>query len=186
VGRFARLYRKVIAAAILAATGAACTASSDAGVVLEADDLIARLGDAERRAAGPIDEWIRIGSAGPAADRRVALLTTAPARVIWTRRLPARAWLETAVTLVEGDGAAARIGISDDRLYEPLARIQLMPPAEGQAAWQPLRVDLGRYAGWQWSLFYRPSNVEWRLVFGADALPGGTVAWAHPVIKRRR
>jgi hypothetical protein len=182
-GLIARLYRKVVTAAILAA--AACTASR-ADVILDADDLIGRLGGAERRAAGPVDEWIRIGSAGAGDDRRVALLTTAPARVIWTARIPERAWIETAVMLVDGAGAAARIGIADSRVYELLARVELAPRGEGDQPWQPLRVDLRKYAGWQWSVFYRPSTTEWQLVFSADALPGGTIAWSHPVIKRKR
>jgi hypothetical protein len=185
VGRFARTYRKVFAAIFFACATAGCTADRAADVILEADDLIARLPDAERRAAGPLEEWIRAGAAGPASDRRVALLLTAPARVTWTGRLPERAWIETAVMLADGVGATARIGISDNRLYEGLARIELKP-ANGNAAWQELRVDLGTYAGWQWSLFYRPSSIEWRLVFAADATPGGTIAWARPVIKRRR
>jgi hypothetical protein len=187
VGRFARTYRKVFAAIFFGCAAGGCTADPATDVILEADDLIARLPDAERRAAGPLDEWIRAGAAGPANDRRVALLLTAPARVTWTGRLPERAWIETAVMLTDGAGATARIGISDNRLYEGLARIELKPPADGNAAWQqPLRVDLGKYAGWQWSLFYRPSSIEWRLVFAADATPGGTIAWARPVIKRRR
>jgi len=186
VGRFARSYRKVFPAILFACAGAACTATPDAEVILEARDLIARLSDAERRAAGPLDEWVRAGAAGPSDDRRVALLTTAPARVIWTGRLPERAWIETAVLLADGAGATARIGISDLRLYEGLARIELGPAGGSEPAWQPVHVDLGQYAGWQWSLFYRPSSIEWRLVFSADATPGGTIAWARPVIKRRR
>ena len=114
------------------------------------------------------------------------MVTVAPVRVIWTGRLPARAWIDTAVMLVDGAGATARIGISDQRLYEGLTRIELKPAADGAAAWQNVRVDLGSYSGWQWSLFYRPSEIEWRLVFAADATPGGTIAWARPVIKRLR
>lgn len=185
VDRFARLYRKVFAWILFACASAACS-GRPADVILEADDLIARLSVAERRAAGPLDEWIRAGTAGPATDRRVALLMRAPSRVIWTGRLPQRAWIETAVALIEGTGATARVGISDLRLYEALAQIEMKPARDGEPSWQPVRIDLDKYAGWQWSLFYRPSSIEWQLVFAADAKPEGTIAWARPVIKRRR
>ena len=156
-------------------------------MVLEADDLIARLPAAERRAARALEESIRVESAGPPADRRVALVTSAPARVIWTGRLPERAWIDTSVMLTSGTGATARIGISDRRLYEGLTRVELKPAAdEGSAVWRDVRVDLRQYAGWQWSVFYRPSETEWRLVFSADATPEGTIAWSRPMIKRER
>jgi hypothetical protein len=153
-------------------------------VVLEAIDLIVQLPSAEKRAARALDESIRVESAGPESDRRVSLVTAAPARVIWTGRLPERAWIETSLMLTAGAGATARIGISDHRLYEPLARFELKGPEA--AAWRDIRVDLGRYSGWQWSVFYRPSEIEWQLVFSADATPGGTIAWARPMIKRER
>ena len=146
---------------------------------------MARLPQAEQRSGGPLGATIRVGSAGPAGDDRVALLTTAPVRIIWTGRLPERAWIETALMLVDGAGATARVGISDNRVYEALAWIDLKP-ANGAPVWQPLHVDLRRYAGWQWSVFYRPSETEWRLIFSADATPGGTIAWARPIIKRER
>lgn len=184
--RFARSYRKGFFVLLIALAGSACGSTTDARVVLEADDLIARLPSAEQRAGRALDESIRVETAGPAADQRVALVTVAPARVTWIGRLPERAWIETAVMLVGGSGAAARIGISDHRLYEGLAQIELKPAADNSSAWQELRVDLSKYSGWQWSLFYRPSETEWRLVFNADATPEGTIAWARPFIKRKR
>jgi hypothetical protein len=41
-----------------------------------------------------------------------------------------------------------------------------------QPGWTPLRADLSAYAGWQWSLFYRPEAQLWRLVLSTDALAG--------------
>jgi hypothetical protein len=186
VNRFPRHYRKGIFLILLAWCGVACDRHGESRVVLEADDLIARLPSAEQRAARAIEESIRVESAGPPADRRVALVTAAPARVIWTGRLPERAWIETAVLLTAGSGATARVGISDRRLYEGLTRVELKPATGGSSGWHDVRVDLRRYAGWQWSVFYRPSETEWRLIFSADATPEGTIAWARPIIKRER
>jgi hypothetical protein len=149
-------------------------------------DLLDILPTAERRAARDIDLAVRADLAGPAGDLRPSLVTDAPARVIFSTRLPSRARLDTAVALVAGadgqigPGATARIGISDDRRYEPLATIAL---AQSPPAWQTVSIDLGPYSGWQWSLFYRPWERTWRLIFSADAVPGGTIAWARPVIR---
>jgi hypothetical protein len=81
-----------------------------------------------------------------------------------------------------GGSATARIGISDDRRYEQLANIPL--DAGAARAWQPVTIDLGGYSGWQWSLFYRPWERNWKIVFGADG-EGGRIAWARPVIRSK-
>jgi hypothetical protein len=148
-------------------------------------DLLAELPRAEKRAIKP-EIAIRTALAGPAGDQRLSLLTDTPARITWTLRLPPHAHLQTAVRLVPdadgtlGDGIAARIGISDNRSFQGLLRVAIDKAAP--PAWQPVDVDLTEYSGWKLSLFYQPSRRDWRLVFGADAAPGGTIAWAQPVI----
>jgi hypothetical protein len=151
-------------------------------------DLLETLPSADRRARPPIDAAIRADLAGPPGDLRPAILTSAPARVTWSTRLPSRARLETAIVLTgddhgaPGGSATARIGISDDRRYEQLANISL--DAGAARAWQPVTIDLGGYSGWQWSLFYRPWERNWKIVFGADG-EGGRIAWARPVIRSK-
>lgn len=75
-----------------------------------------------------------------------------------------------------------RVGVSDDRIYEQLADVVLTPGV--QAGWTPLVADLSAYAGWQWSVFYRPETRRWRLVLSTDALAGvsGRGAWGAPGI----
>ncbi len=150
-------------------------------------DLLDSLPAAERRAAPPIDAAIHVDLTGPSGDLRPSIITSAPARVIWSTRFPSRARLDTAVMLVDrapgvpSAGAAARIGISDDRYYEELIRI----PLDGTAAsrsWRTISIDLRPYSGWQWSLFYRPWEKTWRLIFNADAVPDGAIAWARPMV----
>ena len=82
-------------------------------------------------------------------------------------------------------GATARIGISDDRRYDQLAKITLGASGTQSRAWQSVVIDLGAYSGWQWSLFYRPWERTWRVIFSADGELGGHIAWARPVITGR-
>jgi hypothetical protein len=150
-------------------------------------DLLETLPSAERRARPPIETAIRVDLIGPPGDLRPAIVTSTPARVTWSTRLPPRPRLDTAVVLMDdrhgarSGNAAARIGISDDRRYEQLANISL-DGAASPRAWQAVTIDLGGYSGWQWSLFYRPSERVWKIVFGADG-ESGQIAWARPVVK---
>lgn len=86
---------------------------------------------------------------------------------------------------LQSGSATARIGISDDRRYEQLANISLDGSARPRA-WQTVSIDLGGYSGWQWSLFYRPWERTWRLIFSADGERGGHIAWARPIVQGTR
>ena len=136
----------------------------------------------------PVDTAIRVDFIGPRGDIRPSITTSAPARIIWSTRLPSRARLETAVLLADdGHGAlsasaTARIGISDDRRYDELANIALDGAALPRA-WRNVTIDLGAYSGWQWSLFYRPWERTWRIVFSADGGNAAHVAWARPMVR---
>ena len=186
----ARAYRKLKPVVVLVALAAACRSTERTPV--EFVDLLNTLPSAERRSIRPVEEAVRADLIGPAGDPRPAIVTDAPARVIWSLRLPSRARLETAVALIPGAsghpgvGAAARIGISDDRRYDQLIAITLNGQVAQSRRWQPVSIDLGEYSGWQWSLFYRPWERTWRLIFSADATPEGTIAWARPVITAKR
>jgi hypothetical protein len=54
----------------------------------------------------------------------------------------------------------------------------------GTPTWREIRADLSAYAGWKWSLFYRPDRITWRVVLAADALDAtpATILWASPEI----
>jgi hypothetical protein len=148
-------------------------------------DLIPDLPRAERRAVGLVDEAIRVDVVGPPEDPRPALLMRAPARVTFTVRLPGHAHLMTAVWLLTGQsgpGVTVRVGLSDLRHYDELLSLHV---AASPGAWQPVDVDLSAYGGWQWSLFYRPSTIDWRLILNADPAPAGAVAWAQPLVRER-
>jgi hypothetical protein len=50
--------------------------------------------------------------------------------------------------------------------------------------WIRLSADLSRYAGWQWSLFYRPERHDWRIILAAVREIGtpAQAFWAVPGI----
>jgi hypothetical protein len=171
---------------LLGVAGACGPAARDTGPIR----LIALLPGAERRAAGSVDDAIRVEDAGAGPDRQPSVVMRAPARTIWSVRLPHHVWLRTAVALVPdaagqlGPGVSVRVGIADSRSYEQLLALRVSPPAAGTPFWQPVNIDLGAYSGWQWSLFYRPWTTLWRINFSVDASPGaGVVAWRDPTLQ---
>ncbi len=151
-------------------------------------DLIAALPTAERRALAAPDVAIHATVVSRDGADLPALVTDAPARVIFPVNLPRRARFRTAVSLQSpaGTGVTVRMGIADSRRYEELLRLSVEPPQAGAGPWRTIDVDLGAYSGWQWSLFYHPSRITWKLVLNADATPGGSVVWLQPTIDMRR
>ena len=162
---------------------AACRGAAPAPPSVASVDFIAEFERAEKRppSAYRIADY-RIGETA-----HPSIIAPAPGRLTWAMRLPRRGVLQARVTLADppaGSAPAAvqlRIGISDDRIYEPLHAITLEPP---DRHWRDVAVDLSAYAGRKWSLFYRPDRITWRIVFAADAVGGapGVVAWGAPRI----
>lgn len=150
-------------------------------------DLVAALPTAERHALAPPDTAIRATVVSRDRADRPAIVTDAPARVVFPVNMPARAHFRAAVALQSpaGSGVTVRLGIADNRSYEELLKIPIDPPAPGADPWRAIDVDLRAYSGWQWSLFYRPSRITWKLVLNADATPGGSVVWLQPTIDMR-
>jgi len=116
---------------------------------------------------------------------RPAIVMPVPSRVTWSVPLPRRGLLRTSAALAPAASATpppvrVRIGISDHRIYEGLSE-KVVTDRDG---WVEFSVDLSAYAGWKWSLFYRPDRVTWNLVLAADAGGEGaaTVVWAGPEI----
>jgi hypothetical protein len=135
-------------------------------------DLIGELNRAEMR---PADTFTLSDRSGVRA-----MTGPAPSRVIWTLPLPRRAVFRAMASVDGGAAARFRVGVSDDRIYEGLAAVQLVPGS----GWTPIEADLSAYAGWKWSLFYQPEHRSWRLVLSADAVGGtpATAVWGNPEI----
>lgn len=144
-------------------------------------DLMRDLSSARIQPAAS-SEVAHLGELADGAGSTAALLLRSPARLTWPIRFRERAELDASVALVatpaepQPAGVIVRIGISDDRAYEELWRLTLTAPGD-RVAWQPVRLDLGSYSGWKWSLFYQPSRITWNLIVAADPAPGGMVAW---------
>jgi hypothetical protein len=101
-------------------------------------------------------------------------------RTEWPIRIPAHAVLALSIgAMPVGEArpsvnATFRIGLSDRRTYETLYQRRVIPgqvPPSG--VWIPVTVDLSGYAGWQWSLFYRPSQIDWYLVVSVNGPAAG-------------
>jgi hypothetical protein len=166
-----------LAAVALALTSCAPTPPESVSVV----DLVRELPRAEMR---PAQSAFSIVDHVAAAQSRPSIQTTAPSRLMFTLPIPRRSTFRAAVAL--GGSAPTptrfRIGISDDRIYEALADRTLT--AADRNAWADIQADLSAYAGWKWSLFYRPERRRWRLVLSTDAIAGapGEAIWGAPTI----
>lgn len=118
---------------------------------------------------------------------RPAIAAAVPSRLTLALPLPRHGVFHAFVALADdppGSRAAPvrlRVGVSDHRIYEGLTQLILAP---GNRAWMDIRADLSAYAGWKWSLFYRPERIVWRVVLAADATDNvpATVLWAAPEI----
>ena len=100
-----------------------------------------------------------------------------PSRLTYRLNFPGRARIVT-IPVLQGDAGASaefRIGISDRRTYETLAT-RTVATAECSSGSSAMTIDLSRYGGWQWSLFYRPDERTWDLIFGVTAISGRSEA----------
>jgi hypothetical protein len=151
-------------------------------------DLVAALPSAERRARASVDTAIRATAIVRDGADRPALVTEAPARVLYPVTFPARARFHADVALAPSSGAGitVRVGISDDRSYDELYRATLDPSPAGGDVWHPIDIDLKEYSGWAFSLFYQPWRRHWHLVLNADATPGGRAIWLEPSVTMGR
>jgi hypothetical protein len=179
------------AIAVLALIGlvpvAACGAHRDPARA----DLLDEVPRADIKPVDHPPDIVAVRDAAVGGDVRRGLFMRVPSRVTVHIHVPPRAALTSALGIVDAGGAPAdagvlfQAGISDGRVYEPLFERSLL--VRDARTWQPLVIDLRRYGGWQWSVFYRPSAITWALtfnVYAAGAAANLTGVWATPVIER--
>jgi hypothetical protein len=180
-------HRKTLASIVVVLTAASCAPRDR--TPLRIVDLIRELPAAEARPSRAAFEVIDY----PGPERAYpAIRTLAPSRLVYTLPMPHRGVLTARILIDASEGGPPaqplrfRIGISDDRVYETLSEVLLTPGV--QKDWTELRVDLSEYAGWKWSVFYRPDRVRWRLVLGTDAATGipARGVWGLPAIESDR
>lgn len=158
----------------------ATVACQPAGHPVAVVDLLRELDRAERRPAEGFD--VAIHQAG--GESRPSLVAPVPSRATWSLPLPRHGAFRAHVALEADDPATVvrlRVGVSDHRIYEGLADWILTAERGG---WIAIHADLSAYAGFQWSLFYRPDRIPWRVVLAADAIGGGPARalWGAPEI----
>jgi len=154
-------------------------------------DLLASLPRAEKR---PLGSEFSAGLVTLGGEAQTALDVPAASRVIWSERLPDRAVLETAVGVSPALSAAGRgnamfrIGIADERSYDELGATEV--PLDAPPRWQRVSIDLSKYGGFRWSLFYRPRWKIWKVTFnttvkglGCSAGAADRLYWARPVVE---
>lgn len=183
----------LVALALLPTLSCRRTPQSSGHLPRDSVDLLQELQRAEVRPAPPAPDAVRIVAADVAGRSMRSLSVRVPTRVVIAVRIPNNATLSTFLATQgfgarEGRGGVVfRLGISDNRTYEQLLEHSILAP--DPPAWVPVRVDLSRYAGWQWSIFYHPSRLMWRIVLSTyPVLPGdGDLRglWASPVIQGR-
>jgi hypothetical protein len=172
-------YIHCLAAVMLLGACRSSTPSAPVPVV----DLIHELPRADERPLGrfAVGEH-RIGGVSHAA-----IAAPVPSRLTVSLPLPRRGVLRAFVAVGEAPlgivpaPVRVRRGVSDDRIYEGLIERVVAP---GGSMWTDLRADLSAYAGWKWSLFYRPDSMTWRVVLAADATGAApaTVFWGSPEV----
>jgi hypothetical protein len=146
-------------------------------------DLIREMDRADKRPAG----GFAIAMQQVDGVARPTIAAAVPSRLTLALPLPRHGVFHAFVALADGPpGAMAapvrlRVGVSDHRTYEGVTELVLAPATR---AWIDLRADLSAYAGWKWSLFYRPDRITWRIVLAADATENvpATVLWGAPEI----
>jgi hypothetical protein len=162
------------AALLLLGTGLGGCRPAPAGPPVVAVDLIKEFDRADVRPPSSV----RVES----RDRPL-LAAPASSRIVWTLPLP-RGGRFHAYASIEGTGPVRfRVGVSDARVYEQLTDVV----AAAGSGWTEMTADLSAYAGFKWSLFYRPDRVSWRVNLSTDALGGpATALWGAPEIDTDR
>lgn len=171
----------IVAAAIVSVLAGAC--GDGRGSQVTVVDLIKQAARAERRPAGADFSVLEHNCRGTTlAGQSVPV----PSRLVFTLRFPVRARLVTAAALegTEGSAAEFRIGVSDRRTYETLMARRISSGA-CRDGWTPIDIDLGLYAGRQWSVFYRPDERSWELILGVTTQEGTPTRaiWGMPRIE---
>jgi len=153
-------------------------------------DLLSTLALAEKRPPASADNAFFVRDVQVGGRTIPAVFVPQPSRVTWTVRIPRRATLTAYAGLMpDGSGkyagdAVFRVGVSGGKLYEKVYERRLTPnTVEADRAFVPITVDLSAWAGWQWSLFYRPSETAWGIVFSVDGTKSSdTPLWVAPSI----
>jgi len=98
-------------------------------------------------------------------ERKHAIFTEPPSRVIWKVRIPDDGWIKASLGMKpeswdkEGDGVLFRIGVSDGRTFEDLLTLHVDPfHNKADRRWIPIAVDVSQYAGEEVEVIFNTNN----------------------------
>jgi hypothetical protein len=160
-----------------------CTAERD-GAVVPVVDLARKLGEAERR---PLTGAFELGEFTFAGHTRASIVVPAESRLTWKLRVPHRGTLRLHAAVPPANGPAAavfRVGMSDNRRYDTVIEQTITSDQTASRGWIAMAADLSRYAGRKFSLFFRPDEIQWRVVVATHVVAGspGVVYLGEPAI----
>ncbi len=114
-------------------------------------DLISTFDSATKKPAGGVFQVVDTELNG---ERKRAIFTAPPTRIIWKVRIPEDGWIKASLGMKpeswdkEGDGVLFRIGISDGRTFEDILTLHVDPyHNKADRHWIPVAVDVSAYAG---------------------------------------
>ena len=114
-------------------------------------DLIATFDSATKK---PADGVFQVTDTDLNGERKRAIFTAPPTRIIWKVKIPEDGWLKASLGMKpeswdkEGDGVLFRIGVSDGRTFEDLLTLHVDPfHNKADRRWIPVAVDVSAYAG---------------------------------------
>ena len=159
---------------------AACAPRPDAPAPVPVVQLLRELPRAEARPPSGFSVTTHAND----GDVRPVIAAPVPGRLTIRLPLPRRGILRSGVAIEADTPSAAvrfRVGVSDERIYEGIQEVVVTGQRPG---WIDLRADLSAYAGFKWSLFYRPDRITWRLVLATDVMGPAPVRafWGSPEI----
>ena len=127
-------------------------------------DLLTTFAEAEKRPAGSVAEVIEADLNG---DRKRAIYTVPPTRLIWKAHVPDDGWLKVDLGMKpevwekEGNGVWFYVGVSDGHSYEQLFSQHVDPfTNKGDRRWVPVFVDLSAYAGEDVQIIFNTRTSE--------------------------
>ena len=125
-------------------------------------DLISTFESATKKPTGAMFQVVDADLNG---ERKRAILTEAPTRMIWKVKIPDDGWIKASLGLKpetwekEGDGVLFRIGVSDGRTFEDLLTLHVDPfHSKSDRRWIPVAVDVSQYAGEEVEVIFNTNN----------------------------
>ena len=98
-------------------------------------------------------------------EKKRAILTEAPTRMIWKVRIPDDGWIKASLGMKpeswdkDGDGVLFRIGVSDGHTFEDLLTLHVDPfHNKADRRWIPVAVDVSQYAGEEVEVIFNTNN----------------------------